>query len=148
MKRRLGEILLGRQQIDAAALERGIQEQSGKASRLGEILLERRLVDKEALVAALVEIMRVPYLDVTAITPDPKALSRLTREEVLQYWAVPVVFERNALVVVMAEPQDPHAVNTLQFLCGQRISPRLGFRQEVFSAMEENYPRMAVLRAG
>jgi Type II secretion system (T2SS), protein E, N-terminal domain len=140
MKRRLGELLLDREDIDIGALEEAIQEQSGKASRLGEILLDRQLVGKEPLIEALSEIMRVPYLDATAFTPDATALSKIPRETALQYWAFPAALECNALVMIMAEPQDLHVINTLQFLCGQRVSPRLGFRQEILKAIETNYP--------
>lgn len=140
MKRRLGELLLDRHDIDIGTLETAIQEQSGKASRLGEILLDRELVAKPALIAALTEITHVPYLDPNSVTADAKALERFSREAAFQYAAIPVGFERHALVVVMAEPQDLHIINTLQFLCGQRISPRLGFRQEILKAIEANYP--------
>ncbi len=140
MKRRLGELLLDRQQIDLGTLETAIEEQSGRAARLGEILLDRELVAKQPLITALTEITHVPYLDPSTITPDAKALERISREAAMQYWAIPVGFERKALVVVMAEPQDLHVINTLQFLCGQRISPRLGFRQEILKAIETNYP--------
>ena len=140
MKRRLGELLLERHAIDAAVLEAALREQAGRASRLGEILLDRHWVGKGALIEALSEITRVPYLDATSITPDRKALARLSREAALQYWAFPVGLERGALVTIMVQPQDLHVIYTLQFLCGQRISPRLGFRDEILKAIDTNYP--------
>lgn len=140
MKRRLGEVLLDRQQINVQALEAAIQEQEGKALRLGEILLDRKLVEKAPLAAALSEITRVPYLDAASVTPEPKALERIPREAALQYCAFPARFEHHALVTIMAEPQDLYVVNTLQFLCGQRIAPCLGFRQEIEQAIQAHYP--------
>src|SRR4051812_33686538 len=140
MKRRLGEVLLDRKHLDLEALELAIKEQTVSASRLGEILLEKELVEKDPLVEALSELTRVDYVDAQSVQPEPAALARLPREAALRFAALPIRIDKNVLVTIMAEPQDLHAVNTLQFLCGQRIAPRLGFRQEIENAILAHYP--------
>src|SRR5271168_5188762 len=50
-KKRLGEVLCERGQIDASDLKKALQEQQGKAIHLGELLLQRKLVSKKDLAA-------------------------------------------------------------------------------------------------
>ena len=140
MKRKmLGEILQEGGKISAADLHMLFEEQKSKMVRLGELILERGLVDKPSLVAALEEVSRVPYLDCTGIRSEAAALQLVPKAMAVRLDIIPVCTEQSRLVVVMAEPQNITTIDELRFTCGKDISPRLGFRAEIISAILLNY---------
>ena len=143
MKRRLGELLVDRRHITPGALDAVVQEQTGTLVRLGELLLERKAVEKQALAEALRDVIHIPYLDAGSVRPEAELLELVPREAALHYHAIPVQLERSAVVMIMAEPQNLRFIDELQFLCGRRISPRLGFHPEIDAAIAANYPVVA-----
>jgi type IV pilus assembly protein PilB len=138
-RKRLGEILQDRGQISAENLQQLFKEQEGKMVRLGELILERGLVDKPSLVKALEEVSRVPYLDCTTVECDTSVLQAITKSMAIRLEILPVHMDQSRIVVVMAEPQNVATIDELQFTTGKDVSPRLGFRAEIMSAIVRNY---------
>ena len=138
-RKKLGEILLESGKLSAADLNQLFQEQKEKMVRLGELILERGLVDKPSLVKALEEVARVPYLDCTTIQCDATALQSIPKSMAIRLDVLPVGTEQSRLIVVMAEPQNVATIDELRFTSGKDISPRLGFRAEIVSAIVLNY---------
>jgi len=56
---------------------------------------------------------------------------------------LPVGMDQSRLIVVMAEPQNVTTADELRFTSGKDISPRLGFRAEIVSAIVKNYDQFA-----
>ena len=52
---------------------------------------------------------------------------------------LPIRMDQSRLVVAMAEPQNVATIDELRFTSGKDISPRLGFRAEILSAIVRNY---------
>ena len=138
-RKKLGEILQDRGQISEASLQQLFEEQKGKIVRLGELILERGLVDKASLVKALEEVSRVPYLDCATVECDAAVLQSIPKPMAVRLDVLPVRMEQSRLIVVMAEPQNIATINELRFKTGKDISPRLGFRAEILSAIVHNY---------
>jgi type IV pilus assembly protein PilB len=138
-RKKLGEILQDRGHISAEELHQLFEDQKGKMVRLGELILERGLVDKPALVKALEEASRVPYLDCSTVPCDLPALQSVPKSMAVRLDVLPFCMEQGRLVVVMAEPQNIATINELRFTTGKDISPRLGFRAEILSAIVRNY---------
>src|SRR5258708_9438194 len=142
-RKKLGEILQDSGKISAADLHQLFEEQKGKMVRLGELILERGLVDKPSLVKALEEVSRVPYLDCTSIHCDAAVLQIIPKAMAVRLDILPVGMDQSRLIVVMAEPQNVTTVDELRFTSGKDISPRLGFRAEIVSAIVKNYDQFA-----
>jgi len=138
-RKKLGEILQERGQISAESLQQLFKEQQGKMVRLGELILERGLVDKPCLVKALEEVSRVPYLDCTTVQCEPGALQSIPKAMAVRLDILPIHMDQARIVVAMAEPQNVATIDELQFTTGKDISPRLGFRAEILSAIVRNY---------
>ena len=140
-RKKLGEILQEGGKISAAELQLLFEEQKGKMVRLGELILERRLVDKPSLVKALEEVSRVPYQDCSKIHCDPAVLQLIPKSMAARLDVLPIGMDQARLIVVMAEPQNVATIDELRFTSGKDISPRLGFRAEIVSAIVLNYDR-------
>jgi type IV pilus assembly protein PilB len=141
-RKKLGEILQDRGQISAEDLQQLFKEQEGKMVRLGELILERGLVDKSSLVKALEEVSRVPYLDCTTVRCEPIVLQAIPKAMAVRLDILPVQMDQSRIVVAMAEPQNIATIDELQFTTGKDISPRLGFRAEILSAIVRNYDHL------
>jgi len=140
-RKRLGEVLHERGKISEADLTKAVEEQQGKLVFLGELLLERKLVSRKDLVSALEEIAHVPYVDCNAVEPESEALQLIPRSLAERCCVLPLRRDHASLVVVMAEPQNISLVDELRFTSGIKISPRLGFRDEIVAAIERAYDR-------
>jgi type IV pilus assembly protein PilB len=141
-RKKLGEVLRDRKRISADDLQSAIDDQEKKSLLLGELLLERDLVSKEHLVAALEEVTRFRYVDCRFATVETAVLEMVPRSAAIKNCAMPLVREGNRIIVVMAEPQNLHALDELRFLTGKEISPRLGFRSEINEAIEKCYAEL------
>jgi type IV pilus assembly protein PilB len=138
-RKKLGEILQEGGKISAAELQLLFEEQKGKMVRLGELILERGLVDKPSLVKALEEVSRVPYQDCSKVHCDPAVLQLIPKPMAVRLDVLPIGMDQARLIVVMAEPQNVATIDELRFTSGKDISPRLGFRAEIVSAIVLNY---------
>ena len=138
-KKKLGEVLRERGHISAGDLSKIVAEQQGKVTRLGELMLERSLVTKEELASALEAVTAVPYINCAEVTPDAEVLHLIPRHLAIRGCAFPIRKEGTKLVVAMAEPQNIGLSDELKFTTGSNISPRLGFRAEIFAAIEKFY---------
>jgi type IV pilus assembly protein PilB len=138
-KKKLGEVLRERGHISAGDLSKIVAEQQGKVMRLGELMLERSLVTKEELASALETITHVPYVNCAEVSPDAAVLHLIPRHLAIRGCVFPIRKDGGKLVVAMAEPQNIGLADELKFTTGCNISPRLGFRNEIFGAIEKFY---------
>jgi type IV pilus assembly protein PilB len=138
-RKKLGELLVDHGRITSLTLEKLFKEQETTMVRLGELILERGLVDKPSLVKALEEVSRVRYLDCTTIQCDRAVLQIIPRAMAIRLEVLPVEFGPGGLTVAMVEPQNVATIDELRFSTGKNIFPRLGFRDEILSAIIRNY---------
>ncbi|MGB6429684.1 MAG: ATPase, T2SS/T4P/T4SS family, partial [Candidatus Acidiferrales bacterium] len=133
------EVLQERGQISNADLDKAVLEQSGKVIFLGELLLERGLVNQKDLASALEEVAHVPYVDASTVEVEPDVLRMIPQAVAKRFCVLPVRRDGSRLVVIMAEPQNLGAIDELRFTSGLSVSPRLGFRTEIFAAIDRHY---------
>jgi type IV pilus assembly protein PilB len=138
-KKKLGEVLRERGHISAGDLSKIVADQQGKVIRLGELMLERSLVTKDELASALEAVTAIPYVNCAEVTPDAEVLHLIPRHLAVRGCVFPIRREGKKLVVAMAEPQNIGLSDELKFTSGATISPRLGFRAEIFTAIEKFY---------
>jgi type IV pilus assembly protein PilB len=138
-KKKLGEVLRERGHISAGDLSKIVADQQGKVMRLGELMLERSLVTKEELASALEAVTAVPYVNCAEVTPDAEVLHLIPRHLAIRGCVFPIRRDGRKLVVAMAEPQNIILSDELKFTTGLNVSPRLGFRAEIFTAIEKFY---------
>jgi type IV pilus assembly protein PilB len=141
-KKRLGQALVERKRISNEILEKIIHEQGSSTTPLGflgELLLERGLVSRDDLIAALEEVTLFRFVDPRFATVEKAVLSLVPREAAIRYCVLPLIREGNRIITVMAEPQNLSTVDNLKFMTGMDISPRLGFRSDILTAIEKCY---------
>jgi type IV pilus assembly protein PilB len=138
-KKKLGELLSERGQVTKKDLSQALDEHQRKLVLLGEVLLQRGFVERPDLVAALQEVTNVPYVYCRSVQVDPEVLKLVPRAIAVRYCVLPLRLEQQSLVLAMAQPQNMQILTELTFLAGRRISPLLGFRNEILAGIDSNY---------
>ena len=139
-RKRLGDVLVERQNISLTDLESILERQRTGAGMLGELLLESGLIEKSDLIAALEQTTRIGYLDLAENPPKPDALKLVPRELCLQRNVLPHTVSGRSLAVAMVEPQNLHLLDELSFVSGMKIEPRLCFAKEMREAIDRYLP--------
>ena len=119
----LGEVLVNAGVTSPEAVEAALAEQQVGGGRIGEILVRMGAVTEPQLVRVLAEQFGIRFVDLEDQIPDPDA-GRLIREPFARRLrAVAIAWEKDALVVAMANPSDVFALDDIRTLVGVEVIP-------------------------
>jgi type IV pilus assembly protein PilB len=105
--RRIGELLVERQLVTSAQVDKALQLQGqGSGQRLGEILVGLGVLGERELVDPLSQLFDIPMADLRSQNPDPAALALLPEQVARAHLALPVSVNDGSLHVAVAEPTD------------------------------------------
>jgi hypothetical protein len=106
----LGALVVEAGLVTPADLDWALEEAADRRRRLGEVLLEEEYVSHDDLVRLLGEQRGMPYLDLSALDPDPEALRLLPAATARLFRTLPIGFARGLPVVAVADPTDELAL--------------------------------------
>jgi hypothetical protein len=106
----LGALVVEAGLLTPADLEWALEEASDRRRRLGEVLIEEEYVSRDDLVRLLAEQRGMPFLDLTALEPDPDAVRLLPVSTARLFRTLPVGFAKGLPVVAVADPTDELAL--------------------------------------
>lgn len=106
---------------------RGIAE--NKNTSLFSLLVNENHISNEQLTKTIAHVTKVPYVNLSEATVDPKILSLLPQDVAERYMSVPLGEMKNRLVVAMLDADNVQAVDFL--------SNKIGRPLKVYSASEE-----------
>lgn len=135
----LGALLVEANLISSKQLEQAEELQRTQKKRLGDVLVEQRFIKPEDLAAMASLQMNVPFIDLKRHTIQPAALKLVPERVARKHNVVPLDVVGDALVVVMAYPDDIQAVNDLVTLVGMKIEPAIGVPADIREAINLNY---------
>lgn len=92
-------------------------------------LVHEKLISNELLTKTIAHVTKVPYVNLTNATVDPKVLTLLSKDLAERYMAVPLGEIQNRLAVAMLDADNVQAVDFL--------SNKIGRPLKVFAASEE-----------
>jgi hypothetical protein len=118
----LGALVVEAGLVTPVDLEWALEEAADRRRRLGEVLLEEEYVSHDDLVRLLGEQRGMPYLDLSALDPDPDALGLLPFATARLFRTLPIGFARGLPVVAVADPTDELALaRTRSFVADARF---------------------------
>ncbi len=136
--KRLGEILLERGAIDVNELHTGLEASNRLGGRLGTQLLRFGFVSEKDLLEALATQFSVPYIPETLLLRTSLEVRRLIPAAVLRkYQAVPYEAGPGRLMVAMANPRDPAAVEEIAGHTALRLEPCVATEPAIAKALDE-----------
>ncbi len=144
--KKLGERLIEAGLITREALVQALEVQKSKPQlKLGECLLATRLISEQALLRFLAAEYQTRYVSgekLRQVQIPTELLDRVPVRFAEAQLLLPLIFdaERQALSVVMAEPQNVAAIEELKLLAGMaEVYPFIGTRSAIQAAIRKHY---------
>ncbi|MDX9974805.1 MAG: type II/IV secretion system protein [FCB group bacterium] len=141
----LGQTLVDMGALTEAQLREALAEQNTSGRLLGDILLSRGFIDKRAKAIALARQHGLEFCDLESTPSEPRALEAITERVARKNDMLPVRIEGDRLLVLIANPQQRHALKNVGIELGKRIYPML---TDVKDLREEIAARYLAFRTG
>ena len=101
----IGEILIQKRLINWKQLEDALNEQKRTQEFVGEVLVRKQYVPRFLLFKALAERHAMPFVDLSHVFIDPRAVERVPKSIAIKYGFVPIEMQDGTLVVGIGDPQ-------------------------------------------
>lgn len=138
-KKNLGEMLVEEKIITQEQLESALEIQHQKGGKLSDILLQKGWIKPEELAVVLSIQLNLPLIDLKRHVVQPRALKLIPEETARKYMLIPMDIVNDALMVVMADPEDIRTIEDIKVLAKMRVEIALGVRSDIERAININY---------
>jgi type IV pilus assembly protein PilB len=122
---RLGDLLVREGLVSEEQLQKGLAEARSTKTRIGHALVKLGFVEEPDLVRALARHYRIPAVDLSRVTVDPRILRLVPGDVATKHLALPLRRVGRTLTVAMANPTDLGAIDDLKFVTRHEIDPVL-----------------------
>ncbi len=138
-KKQLGRILLQRKLVTAAELEDLLEQQRHQGVRLASAVADSGKVDSAELLSALSEQQGLPAVDLRRVVIALENLSLVPFDIARQHLILPLVVKDDGLFLAMADPNDKHVIDELEFVTGKRVFPYVALHGVLRDVIEAAY---------
>ena len=138
-----GELLVSKGLLSREELEKVLDEQSKQGGRLGEILLRLEKLNHEDVTLALAEHLSMEYIrldDTSKMDQIDMDIARKLPESIAKRFCLAAIGEaEDKVVVVMADPLNVIAIDTVTLKMKRKIKPAISSPREIHRAIELIY---------
>ena len=136
----IGEILIKKKLIDWKQLEDALAEQKQTHEFVGEVLIRKQCVPKFLLFKALAERHAIPFVDLSHVFIDPKAVERVPKSVAVKYGFVPIEMQDGTMVLGICNPCAVLPETEIAELAGvSKIKTVLCTPDAVAAAIDQHY---------
>jgi type IV pilus assembly protein PilB len=139
MKKSLGELLIEEKIITPEQLEKAKELQRQKGGRLDDVLVKQGFVTAEELAIILSIQLNIPLIDLKRHTVQARALRIIPEELARKHMFIPMDIVNDALIVVMADPEDIRTIEDIKVQAKMRVEVALGIRSDIERAINIYY---------
>jgi type IV pilus assembly protein PilB len=133
-----GELLVSKGLISHQDLMQALDEQRQHGGRLGEILLQLEKILETDLIKVLSEYLDIEHVQLRYITDIDVAVARSLPENITKRFnLLPIGEYAGKVTIVMADPLDVVAIDTVVRKMKRQIKPVLGLRSEIRHMIEQ-----------
>ncbi len=138
--RPLGEILMELGLVNAHQITNALAEQKLTHKRLGEILLvEQGIVSRDEVLRGLCQRFGVPYVNLRQFDVDPKAVSVVPGHFARKHLVMPLLLDKDRLLVAVTDPSDAELINMLRFMTGKVLEFCIAPSDDIAYAISSYY---------
>ncbi|MHC4555769.1 MAG: GspE/PulE family protein [Planctomycetota bacterium] len=138
-----GELLVSKGLLSREELVEVLGKQREQGGRLGEVLLRLKMLNDKDVTAALAEHFSMEYIRFDDISKPDKIdmdIARMLPESIAKRFCLVAVGEEdNKVIVVMADPLNVVAIDTVTLKLKRKIKPAISSPREVRRAIELIY---------
>jgi type IV pilus assembly protein PilB len=136
-KKRLGELLIERGELEPQQLEEALTEQRRTGKKLGTILIEKRYIQEGKLVELLSAQLEVPSVHLDNFQYSSEAASILSQEVCREYKVLPLYVRDNELTVAMVDPSNLRTIDHIRFKVQMAIAPVMVQESDLLNALDK-----------
>ena len=136
---RLGKMLIDRDLVTRDELRRALERQADTGERLGEALVALGAVSSTDVARVLAEQLRFPFIDLQNDGCDSELFGLISGSVARRFSALPVARWSDKIVIAMANPNKPGALEELRDIVGAPIMPAVADPIELRVKIEQLY---------
>ena len=139
-----GELLVSKGMLSRDELQEVLDIQREQGGRFGEVLLQLKKLDDKDVTAALAEHFSMEYIhfdDANKLDKINMDIARMLPESIAKRFCLVAVEEddNNNIVIVMADPLNVVAIDTVTLKLKRKIKPAISSAREINRAIEVIY---------
>ncbi len=135
----IGEILIARGKLDAAALERALRLQQDSGEKLEQLLVTLGLCAQRDVAEAIATRLDLPLVDASGYPEFPILEERVSARFLRESRALPVREDETELALAMADPTDAYTISAFEMVTGRSVRPLVAIPTELEAALERLY---------
>jgi len=138
-RKRLGEMLLTRGQLQPDELDKALAFQHERHEKLGRILLELGYLSARDVLAALSDQLEIPIVtasDFPVVAPEVEGIALGFMK---QFRCLPLGVEDSTVTLAMADPLDSETIAAVRLFTRKQVRVRICSDQEILAAMERHF---------
>jgi general secretion pathway protein E len=135
----IGEILIARGKLDAAALERALRLQQESGEKLEQLLVTLGLCAQRDVAEAIATKLDLPLVDASGYPEFPILEERVSARFLRESRALPVREDETELTLAMADPTDTYTIGAFEMVTGRSVRPLVAIPTELEAALERLY---------
>src|SRR5262245_56811726 len=137
--KRLGERLIEAAYLSQTQLELALREQKRRGGLIGQILVSLGFVSQEVISAFVAKEAETKVVNVNRCVIDKAVLELVPFETAKRLKALPLLRENGSITVVLADPFDVVAIDTLQQITGLVIEVVSAPERDILNCLELQY---------
>jgi hypothetical protein len=137
---KLGEMLVRDGRMTEEQLEQVLAHQKHVGGRIGTVMVELGLIDLDALTVYLGLELGIPIATGAMFERAKRSAVRLlTPEQAQRFKCVPLIVQDRQLIGAVEDPHDFDTLDTLAYLTGYRVIPRVAPEIRIYYYVERFY---------
>ncbi|MBI4442984.1 MAG: Flp pilus assembly complex ATPase component TadA, partial [Acidobacteria bacterium] len=140
VRKRLGELLMERNLLQAEELEKALALQRERPEKLGRLLADMGYVSARDVLAALSEQLAIPIVTARDFPPVAPEVEGISLRFMRNFCFVPIRVEDSTVTLAMADPLDSETVAAVRWFTKGEVQPLLCSEQDAREAIERYYP--------
>jgi len=138
-KKPLGKILLEQKVISKPNLDDFLEKQKQSGERLGSIV-DKAFPEKHSSILKALSIQHgVPAINLEELVIGLDILRLVPRDVAVKNTILPVLEKDEHLFLVMADPQNHHVVDEIEFVTGKKVFRYVSLERNIKNAIDECY---------
>jgi len=135
----LGERLIDQGLITQGQLDLGLREQKRLGGYLGEALIGLGFITSDILADAMASETKTQVINLSGAVIDPDLLKLVPYEMAKRFRLIPYEITGDAITIVMADPYDVVAIDTLEKTCRLHIDVASAPEDDVMDTIARHY---------
>ena len=140
VRKRLGELLMERNLLQAEELEKALALQRERPEKLGRLLADLGYVSARDVLAALSEQLAIPIVTARDFPPVAPEVEGISLRFMRQFRFLPIRAEDSTVTLAMADPLDSETVAAVRWFTKVSVQPLFCSEQDVREGIERYYP--------